>query len=46
MKHVYNTPYAEVLMLANEDVITTSLTSEASGIGNKNTIDCSGWLNG
>lgn len=44
MKQSYNTPCVELLVLAIEDVISTSLGVEASGIGNSEVIDCSNWL--
>lgn len=45
MKQLYHTPYAELLVLAIEDVISTSLDVEALGSGNNGIIDCSNWLN-
>ena len=44
MKQSYNTPCVELLALAIEDVISTSLGVEALGIGNSEVIDCSNWL--
>ncbi|MBQ7392255.1 MAG: hypothetical protein IJV73_06165 [Clostridia bacterium] len=45
MKQSYNTPCVELLVLAIEDVISTSLGTAASGVGNNEVIDCSNWLN-
>lgn len=44
MKQPYHTPRMELFAFSNEDVITTSLTAKASGVGNSSDIDCSDWL--
>lgn len=45
MKQSYRTPCAELLLLANEDIITASLNvAGGSGVGNSSSIDCSNWI--
>lgn len=42
MKQTYHAPIMDLLILSNEDVITTSLTKTASGDGT--VINCGDWV--